>query len=63
MKGEITTKKKLLEWINKQLGEYNRPDMKWRRRRNVWWDGNYTGVLNILKEIKKIYYGKEKDYK
>lgn len=45
----------LLEWINKRLSEYNTADCKWRRRRNVWWDGNYTGVIGILEEIKKEY--------
>ena len=63
MKGEITTKKKLLKWIDNQICEYNKPDMRWRRTRSVWWDGNYTGSINILKQIKKVYYGKEKDCK
>lgn len=59
--GRIITKKKLLEWIDEQLHAYNSEDMKWRRRRGVWWDGKCTGVIEILKEIKKIYYSRGRD--
>lgn len=57
---ESGIKKKLLKWINNQICEYNTSDCRWRRRRGVWWDGNYTGVLNILKEIKKTFCSGEK---